>query len=161
MCYKFKHTNDKLPPASSFVTTKPEFIPLVFGLIAWIITHRLTFFCDSQVLLTILICFTRWIVQKFKITLRRFKSTLHTKPPFLAVCLRVKSNSCQDSITCKNRLFFASGRILVRIGRAHTGTATPASILPLRVRAYRIRLDWFWSRDCHPPPACADRFWTV
>lgn len=140
MCYKFKHTNDKLPPASSFVTIKPEFQPLVFGLITCIIPVRLTIFRNCQELLTILICFTRWIVQKFKITLRRFKSTLHTKPPFLAVCLRVKSNSCQDSITCKNRLFFASDRILVGIGRTHTGTDTPASILPARASAYRVRL---------------------
>ena len=134
------HKRDKLPPASSFVTTKPEFQPLVFGLIVWIITHSFTINRDPQVLLTILICFTRWTVQSFKSTTCGFKNSLYTKPPFLAVCLRVKSNSCQDSITCKNRLFFASGRILVGIGRTHSGTDTPVSILPARVRAYRVRL---------------------
>jgi len=80
------YTHDKPPPASSFVTAKPEFQPLVFGLIIWIITHSFTIDRNPQALLTILICFTRWIVQKFKIT-------LYIKPPFLAVCLRVKSNS--------------------------------------------------------------------
>jgi len=130
---KIIYTHDKPPPASSFVTTKPEFVPLVFGLIIWIITHSFTIDRNPQALLTILICFTRWIVQKFKSTPRRFKNSLYTKPPFLAVCLRVKSNSCQDSIPRKNRLFFASDRILVGIGRAHSGTDTPASILPVRV----------------------------
>ena len=70
---------------------------------------------------------------------------------FLAVRLRVKSNSCQDSITCKNRLFFASDRILVGIGRTHIATNTHASILPARASAYRVRLHWSWSRDWHAP----------
>jgi len=145
------YTHDKPPPASSFVTAKPEFVPLFFGLIVWIITHSFTIDRNPQALLTILICFTRWIVQKFKITPPKFKSTLHAKPPFLALCLRVKSNSCQDSSCLKNRLFFASGRILVGIGRTHSGTDTPASILPARACAYRLRLHWSWSRDWHAP----------
>ena len=139
MFYKFTYSHNKPPPASSFVTAKPEFRPLVFGLIIWIITHSFTFDRNPQVLLTILLCFTRWTVQKFK-------NTLYTKPPFLAVCLRVKSNSCQDSITCKNRLFFASDRILVGIGRTHSGTDTPALVLVQRLTHHRN---------------CADRLLTV
>ena len=140
------YTHDKASPASSFVTDKPEFTSLVFGLIVCIIHHGFTFFRNCQELLTILMCFTRWIVQKFKITLRRFKSTLHTKPPFLAVCLRVKSISCQDSASSKNRLFFASGRILVGIGRAHSWSSglcianrlQPSRIVSFLLRAYSL-----------------------
>ena len=64
----------------------------------------------------------------------------------------MKSILYQDSISSKNRLFFASGRILVGIGRTHIATNTHASILPARASAYRVRLHWWsWSRDWHAP----------